>query len=360
MIFLSYSRKDSEFVLDIAKTLRDAGANIWLDQLDIEPGTSWDDSVENALQNSDTLLIFLSNTSVNSKNVRDEYSYAFDEKKRIVPVLIEDCTIPFRLRRLQYADFTQERSIGLKTLLDTLNLDNNNLSDQPKEDENSFKSSPKKKKEYPKFKYLGIAALALAVLYIFISNNFFVGSKEASQVTILVHGETGKDHLVLPNRGQVKLIYGGASEIETINSKGEATFKQIPGAFFEDNASVEILFIDPEGEPYRSISPDSIYNLKQNDYISLTVKLFGLENIRGIVKDFESGDPISNARISISGIEAFSNEYGEYSLQIPPDAQQKYQTIRAYKEGYELYEISNVPIQANQELPIVMKQKKSQ
>ena len=36
-IFFSYSRENSETVLELAKELRGAGANIWLDQLDIEP-----------------------------------------------------------------------------------------------------------------------------------------------------------------------------------------------------------------------------------------------------------------------------------------------------------------------------------
>ena len=39
--FFSYSRVDSEFVLKLAKDLRTAGADIWLDQLDISAGKRW-------------------------------------------------------------------------------------------------------------------------------------------------------------------------------------------------------------------------------------------------------------------------------------------------------------------------------
>ncbi|PKP40461.1 MAG: hypothetical protein CVT96_08715 [Bacteroidetes bacterium HGW-Bacteroidetes-13] len=38
-IFFSYSRDDTEFVLQLAKNLRQAGADVWLDQLDISPGS---------------------------------------------------------------------------------------------------------------------------------------------------------------------------------------------------------------------------------------------------------------------------------------------------------------------------------
>jgi len=49
-IFFSYSRKDSEFVKQLAETLRKAGANIWLDQLDIKPSMHWDNTIEEALE----------------------------------------------------------------------------------------------------------------------------------------------------------------------------------------------------------------------------------------------------------------------------------------------------------------------
>lgn len=122
-IFFSYSRDDTKFVLNLAKSLRKAGANIWLDQLDIKPGTRWDSSIEKALQLSKTLLVILSKTSVASNNVMDEVSYALGENKKVVPVLLEECAIPFRLRRLQYADFTIDHQKGLKTLAEALNLD---------------------------------------------------------------------------------------------------------------------------------------------------------------------------------------------------------------------------------------------
>lgn len=123
-LFFSYSRDDSAFVLDLAKNLRQAGANVWLDQLDITPGVRWDKAIEKALIQSNILLVILSKSSVESDNVLDEVSFALEEGKTVVPVLLENCEIPFRLRRLQYADFTQNRKIGIQTLIKTLHLNN--------------------------------------------------------------------------------------------------------------------------------------------------------------------------------------------------------------------------------------------
>lgn len=124
-IFFSYSRDDSNFVMNLAKNLRKAGATIWLDQLDIKPGSRWDSSIEKALASSNTLLVILSKSSVESQNVMDEVSYALGENKKVVPVLLEECDIPFRLKRLQYADFTTDHHKGIQTLAGALNLDKN-------------------------------------------------------------------------------------------------------------------------------------------------------------------------------------------------------------------------------------------
>lgn len=103
--FVSYCRADGEFVLKLVEDLKAAGANVWLDQLDIPPGMLWDDAVEKALFQCPSMLVILSTVSVSSGNVRDEVSFALGRQKRIIPVLYQDCDIPFRLARLQHIDF---------------------------------------------------------------------------------------------------------------------------------------------------------------------------------------------------------------------------------------------------------------
>jgi beta-lactam-binding protein with PASTA domain len=120
--FFSYSREDSEFTLRLAGDLKSAGANVWLDQLDIAPGQRWDRSVEDALTNCPRLLVVLSPSSINSTNVLDEVSFALENQKTVVPVLYRDCAIPFRLRRIQYLDFRADYAHALKGLLKTLGV----------------------------------------------------------------------------------------------------------------------------------------------------------------------------------------------------------------------------------------------
>jgi TPR repeat protein len=115
--FFSYSRDDSSFVVQLAADMKAAGANVWLDQLDITPGQRWDRAIEDALKNCPRLIVILSPTSVNSTNVMDEVSFALEEQKTVIPVVYRDCAIPFRLRRLQYVDFKHDYSQGFKELL---------------------------------------------------------------------------------------------------------------------------------------------------------------------------------------------------------------------------------------------------
>lgn len=118
--FFSYSRSDSAFVLKLAKDLRDAGADLWLDQLDIRAGSHWDASIEAALNMASRMIVILSPASVGSNNVMDEVSFALENNKTVIPVLLAECKPPFRLRRLQRIDFTVDYNTGLKQLLDVL------------------------------------------------------------------------------------------------------------------------------------------------------------------------------------------------------------------------------------------------
>ncbi|HUT47442.1 MAG TPA: TIR domain-containing protein [Sedimentisphaerales bacterium] len=121
--FFSYSRKDSEFVLKLAKDLRAASVNLWLDQLDVVGGQHWDSTVEEALRGSKGMIAVLSPESVASENVMDEVSYALDEGKLVVPVLIRSCNIPLRLRRVQYIDFTADYDSGFSQLMRALGIE---------------------------------------------------------------------------------------------------------------------------------------------------------------------------------------------------------------------------------------------
>lgn len=76
--------------------------------MDIPAGSRWDVEVEKALEASEIFMIIMTPTAIASENVRDEIGYAIDTGKRFLPVLLEKCNVPLRLRRFQYVDFTDK------------------------------------------------------------------------------------------------------------------------------------------------------------------------------------------------------------------------------------------------------------
>lgn len=108
LTFISYSRTNRGFALELAKELKASGFLIWFDQLDIPTGSRWDDEIEKALTQCEIFMVILTPQSIASNNVKDEIGYALDSNKRILPILLEHADVPFRIRRFQYVDFTDK------------------------------------------------------------------------------------------------------------------------------------------------------------------------------------------------------------------------------------------------------------
>lgn len=106
--FISYSRVNQQFAIRLACGLKSAGFCVWMDQFNIPTGARWDDEIEKALRESQIFLFIMTSASIVSDNAKDEVGYAIDHGMRILPVLLEECEIPLRLRRLQYVDFTEK------------------------------------------------------------------------------------------------------------------------------------------------------------------------------------------------------------------------------------------------------------
>lgn len=125
-IFISYSRTNSEFALDLANKLKSSGVNVWIDQLSLKTGDNWDLGITKALKDCKTFLIILSKVSVESDNVLNEIAYAVNMKKDIIPILIEECDLPLNLIRSNYIDLLNNNSKEIEQLIAALNLDQNN------------------------------------------------------------------------------------------------------------------------------------------------------------------------------------------------------------------------------------------
>ena len=118
--FLSYSRADQDMALRLATDLRSAGIAMWVDQLDIRPSEHWDRAIERAVRDCQGLVVILSPRSVASDNVADEISFAIEHGKSVLPLVIEQCSLPLRITRMQVIDATGNYDRAMKQCLDAL------------------------------------------------------------------------------------------------------------------------------------------------------------------------------------------------------------------------------------------------
>ncbi|MDN3723477.1 toll/interleukin-1 receptor domain-containing protein [Aequorivita sp. SDUM287046] len=173
-IFISYSRRDTDYVKSLVEALRKQGFEVWFDK-NIRTGTDWDDTIETELKNADAIVLILSKTSVASENVKDEISYAIGLDKPVNPIKIEECEVPMRLARKQFVDFTiLGPEAGFERLVNDLNFSLNEAKTNvpkgtftpPKSTESTANNTNKPSKKIAPYLIGGIVALILFIVFI--------------------------------------------------------------------------------------------------------------------------------------------------------------------------------------------------
>jgi tetratricopeptide (TPR) repeat protein len=114
-VFISYARVDAGFADRLAQDLERLQIPIWIDRR-IQPGSRWDQEVQEAIKRATAMIVILSKRSVASLAVGDEFTFALDDGDLVVPVVYEACEVPLRLARLQRVDFTTGYDDALRQL----------------------------------------------------------------------------------------------------------------------------------------------------------------------------------------------------------------------------------------------------
>jgi formylglycine-generating enzyme required for sulfatase activity len=97
-IFISYKREEQATARKLADALENEGWTVWWDPK-LRAGDDFDRIIESVLNESRCVIVLWSELSVQSDYVRAEALEAL-EKKKLVPVAIQNVTLPFRFKRL--------------------------------------------------------------------------------------------------------------------------------------------------------------------------------------------------------------------------------------------------------------------
>lgn len=125
-IFLCHSSSDKQIVRELYRRLVSDGFDPWLDEENILPGQDWNEEIIKAVRESDVAIVCLSEKSINKAGyIQKEIKYALDiadEKPDgtifLIPLKLEECNVPERIRRWQWVSFFEER--GYERLLKAL------------------------------------------------------------------------------------------------------------------------------------------------------------------------------------------------------------------------------------------------
>lgn len=89
-VFVSYSRRDSEFVGRLVEKLEERGKDVWVDVDGIRDAEVFPAALRAAVEGSDGFVFVISPDSVSSRFCEQEVAHAVELNKRIVPVLLRD------------------------------------------------------------------------------------------------------------------------------------------------------------------------------------------------------------------------------------------------------------------------------
>ncbi len=113
-VFLCHSSQDKAIVRELyQRFLAEGWIDPWLDEEKLLPGQDWGIEIEKAVETADAVIVCLSNNSVTKEGyvqrelrfVLDIADYKPDETVFVIPMRLDDCPAPRRLRRWQYVDY---------------------------------------------------------------------------------------------------------------------------------------------------------------------------------------------------------------------------------------------------------------
>jgi outer membrane protein assembly factor BamB len=120
-VFLSYAKDDYRKAREVYEKLTEQGIEVWMDTEKLLPGAHWDIEIQKALSEADVILLCLSGVSVSKegyvqKELKEALRYAEEKPDGtifLIPLRLEECEVPWRLREYQWVDWFGEDGFSL-------------------------------------------------------------------------------------------------------------------------------------------------------------------------------------------------------------------------------------------------------
>ena len=116
-VFISYSRKDKDFVHRLGDSLVEHNREAWVDWKDIPLTAEWQQEILRNIEAADNFIFVISPDSVASVNCRKEVEHAAANNKKMLPLFyrpVPDDSVPETLNRFQRLDFDEPEKFEAK------------------------------------------------------------------------------------------------------------------------------------------------------------------------------------------------------------------------------------------------------
>ena len=154
-------------------------------------------------------------------------------------------------------------------------------------------------------------------------------------LTVYVHGEAGRNDLVLRNSGYVFVDLDGDRRSQPILENGQAYFPAIPDRFRGQEVPI---WVEAKGfEPTKADQKERV------DAASLYLAVRRKSgHVSGRVQD-QDGNPIANADLSLVGLSSHSDPSGHFEFVIPGEKLEQEMDLQAVARGYKTQKYKVVP-----------------
>jgi len=116
-VFISYSRKDRSFVLQLHNALAKINRDTWVDWEDIPLTAEWLKEIYSGIESADNFVFVISPDSVASETCNKEIAHAVAHNKRLVPIMrrdVPDKDVPEALRSINWIFFRETDNFDSK------------------------------------------------------------------------------------------------------------------------------------------------------------------------------------------------------------------------------------------------------
>lgn len=134
-VFISYSSVDVDRAMAVCQAIEAAGYSCWIAPRNEQAGLSYGLQITNAIKHARVVALMFSASSNKSQHVINEVSIAFDQGKKIVPLMLDNSVMgedmQYYLSRVHYIKLDNGFDSGVKELVSSIGKHLANAKDLP-------------------------------------------------------------------------------------------------------------------------------------------------------------------------------------------------------------------------------------